>query len=273
MRILCTNPGKFGDILWSLPTVRAISQSIGAPVDFATSNDYKDIIPLVDAQPYIRAARYYPEWALTETGPCAPRVPPHVSNEYDRVVHLGYAGWPIGPTLPESHYKMAQAHLGELPPLDLDTPWIGEDADANGIDVHIGWNIMYPELKMGLTYAIAARFPKLYFNLVLPEALETRYEEWDWVPSNVDRWYCDWLDRASLLARAKVFLGCLSGQWVLANAMGKPTVIMEPAAGRNDNPLFWLDKPRNHLVRGNDGRATDNSRHVGDMLEEVLGGR
>jgi hypothetical protein len=81
----------------------------------------------------------------------------------------------------------------------------------------------------------------------------------------------DWSVTAQIAQGAQCYLGCLSSQWVLANALGKRCVVVEPNEHRW-HPVFYRDAPQNHLVRGNDGRPTFDARHAGDVLEEVLRG-
>ena len=55
-RYLCTFSGQYGDAIWSLPTVRAISQMVGEPVDFAIMHQYSSLVKLFRMQSYISEA-------------------------------------------------------------------------------------------------------------------------------------------------------------------------------------------------------------------------
>lgn len=301
MRILVTHPGRHGDILWALPTVRAISRWASAKVDFMTSKKYGRICDLLNAGAgdYIGYAWGDPAWEIEEGAPITPRVPPlpikylapgvgpvpghEVELRYDRIIHLGYPGWPSFPLAQETLLTAEQQMGNQVAAyFDLDAPWLKvKAAKPEGTSViALGWSEEWIELKMGITSALAQRFaeadqkralgvPSTSFHLVYYPG--GRHGEWiKSFPNNVGYHATDsWLLRAQILQESEIFLGCLSGSWVLANALGMPTVICEPEEMRW-NPIFWRDAPRNTLVKGNDGRPTFDSRHVGDALEAAL---
>lgn len=301
MRVLATMPGKFGDILWCLPTVRVLAEAAGEPVDFCTSEAYKSILPLIQEQEYIGKATHDESWQVQDTAPMTPQRPTNTAHSdvlyshYDKVIHLGYPQWPQS-LLAADIYIRAVGQWGKaLPELDLDTPWIQLDPEhefrpdnddyAERVagtelswhpDVHVGWSDEWAELKMGVLYALTGKGTHNYQVLTVPGS--RIQEEWlryypgdepDEVFENLSWYAARWYVTADALNRAKIFLGCLSSQWVLANALGKPTVIMEPNPHRH-NPIFFYDHPRNHLVKGNDGKPTFDARHVADMVKEVL---
>lgn len=286
MKILCTFPGRYGDLLWALPTVRAISQVYGQPVDLVTSAKYDSLAPLLAHQPYILLAWGATNWEVAETAPMTPRMPPE-NYGYDVLYHLGYPAWPR-PTLAQDIYDRAyeiaiRHHLhdafDELPPLDLATPWITVPPVAFTIRsggrplVWVGWSEEWLELKVGILALLALRFPGVTFGWLRPWV--GRYDEATGIErlgDNVVIVRADWMLTASLAARADCYLGCLSSQWVLANALGKPAIVVEPNKDRH-HPVFWQDGGgRNRLVIGNDGQPTFDARHTGDVLEEVLRG-
>jgi len=298
VKVLCTMPGKFGDILWSLPTVRCLREAAGEPVDLVTSPTYGSIIDLIHGQPYIGKAMVHPKWEVRDTAPMTPQRPPEFDAAcYDKVIHLGYERWPQN-LLPVEIYLQATGQWGkELPKLDLDTPWIQVDPEWDFCweehetyaeyrdwhpDVHVGWSDEWVELKMGVTYALTGRGEGRIDYQVLTAPGSRVEKEWlihypgagdefDETFENLSWYAAGWKITADALSHAKIFLGCLSSQWVLANALGKPTVIMEPNPHRH-NSIFFYGHPRNHLVRGNDGKPTFDARHVADMVKEVLGG-
>lgn len=301
MRILCTHPGRFGDILWALPTMRAIAEAYGQPVEFLTSAKYEAINKLVELQPYIACAEFDPAWQVIESAPMTPRVPPGADEYerrgindprpaippyYDHVFHLGYEGWP-SPTLAEDVYQRAVRQADRaLPPLDLDTPWIATPhvrlAPPDQPLVWVGWSEEYFELKVGILVCLAARFQQVEFQWLRPWG--GRYDEVDHTQDcvrpnrvqpqhrlgvNVSMVRARWPLAAALATAASAYVGCLSASWVLANALGLPVVAVEPNPQRH-HPVFWRESPRNRLVLGGDGKPTFDARHVGDMLQQVL---
>jgi hypothetical protein len=262
MKVLTSCAGRFGDILWQLATVRAISETLGEPVDFCTTGTYGSIIPLVQAQPYIREAFAVPEWQILTEAPAGPPEPPSVDPSYKWAFHLSFRGWPAWPTLAEGYWQTARVELPEVKPLDLERPWITPPSQYR-TDVAVGFGELWFELKYGLLELVERALPEVHFSVMAAEGSR-------WNTEGVRHYPLSWPKAASLIAGSKLFFGCLSAPWVLANALGKPTVIMEPAEPRH-NSIFWLEHPRNTMVRGHDGRPTFDSRHCVDALRKKLG--
>jgi hypothetical protein len=285
-------PGRYGDILWACPTLRALAEAYGTLITLAISPKYAGLQELLTRQPYLEGCDVVSDWDVQETAPMTPRMPPNPRylNDWDVVYHLGYEGWPE-PTLAEDVYRRATVtHLTRrgtaLPWMDLTTPWITPAPYVptdTGV-VWVGWSEEYFELKVGILVALAARFREQQFWWLRPWG--GRYDEVDklveegWVTPmqnlrhhrlgpNVGMIRTNWVDAAGLGASARCYLGCLSSQWVLANGLGKACVVVEPNPQRH-HPTFWRESPFNHLVRGLDGLPTFDARHAGDVLEEVL---
>src|SRR5258708_29092014 len=104
-RILVTCPGRHGDIIWSLPTARAISEAAGHPVDFLLAGEFGAIRPLLIEQPYLQQVYTLDTWA---PGDCVPPLDQahYTERGYDQVIHLGYRRWPAH-VLPEEIYLNA----------------------------------------------------------------------------------------------------------------------------------------------------------------------
>lgn len=287
MKILCTHPGRHGDILWALPTVRAISRYFAQPVDFATSWPYRKVCEVINGQDYIGHAWGAEGWKILETGPMTPQAIPEevlgqLSLKYDHVFNLGLTEWPMAPIAEYTRIR-ASDRYPELPignaELDLDDPWIRVKAGYPGVAVvALGWNELWIELKMGISFALFQRFGRyperpnhwpVNFHLVYYQ--DARHAEWkELLPAHVGRHATNsWLIRAGVLAESKVYVGCLGAMWVLANAMGMRTVIAEPAEPRW-NKAFWRESTRNTLVLGHDGKPTFDARAIGDALETAL---
>lgn len=274
MRVLCTYPGRYGDLLWALPAVRAIATTLKVPIDLGVAPKYRAITQLIEQQPYVAACYGIDGWAVEETAPMSPREPPRIPEGYDLVLHLGYEGWPA-PTLAQDVYERARALLDvrlgvTLGHLDL-SPWItpiGAIPAPRGPRVWLGWSEEHFELKVGITQILCARFPAVQFWWIRP--FGGRYDEYAVRAENLHLLPGDWLQTARWAASCTLYLGCLSSQWCLANALGLRCVAIEPAEARW-HPVFWSDGGgRNTLVRGNDGRPTFDARHIGDALDAAL---
>jgi len=265
MNALCTFPGKFGDLLWSLPTARALADEMG-PVDFLVSEAYGAIAPLVEAQPYIRRVIVDPRWQVQQTAPMTPQRPPssRLLEGYDAIYHLGYEGWPTRP-LP---YDIAYRAGVEI---DLEDPWITpapHDHPPGWIPSQTvtGWTDEWFELKVGITELLDPSHRRL---LPLGTASPRWSTEYPWTRSIGP---LDWIETAFICSRASLFLGDCSALHVLACGLGIPCVIMEPAEARWHD-IFWpygKTGPQVTLVLGGDGKPTFDARHVREALEKAL---
>lgn len=61
---LATFGGKFGDILWSMSTVKRLSEIVGVKADFAIMPQYESLLPLLQDQPYIDNAFVDKDWIM-----------------------------------------------------------------------------------------------------------------------------------------------------------------------------------------------------------------
>jgi hypothetical protein len=286
--ILCTCPGRHGDILWTLPAIRALHEATGATIDLLVAGKYAAVCPLLERQPYLRECVAMPEWTVEETAPMTPRLPPGIPVGYDAVYHLGYAGWPDRP-LPDQHLWTLQQQIPDLDLVEqiaeryrLDRPWITPPSPpippthwyTNRLA--IGFTDEWIELKAGLVFALLARVergrpykPSLYFGA------GSRWMEWERTLAPFLYGLCTprtWLETAQWVAESAVFLGCCSALHVLACGLGTPVVLVEPNEARH-HPIFYpygTDGPQVTLVKGNDGRPSFDARHTSAVIEQKL---
>ena len=265
MTTLCTFPGRAGDLLWALPSVRCISEALGEPVGLQVAGEFEGLGPVISAQPYIRYVWSDSRWALTP--PEEWLAPARTDTDTERVIHLGYRGWPQQ-TLPHETYERARIECAAfglpLPPLDLDTPWLS--VTPNGpADLAVGFTEQWFELKYGLLRLLTRSLP---ITLM-----------WDCFPGGrwVDEggfWPTTWSEAATRIASSRVFLGCCSAPHVLAVALGVPVVLMEPCEARH-NPILYpvgTTGPQVTLVRGHDGLPTFDARAVRTAVQTALRG-
>jgi hypothetical protein len=158
----------------------------------------------------------------------------------------------------------------------FDKPWIflpPIHQPATG-EIYLGWTDEWFELKLGVSSCLSRGLVDESMVLRTPES-----SRWLTEGLEVDGLYiapASWLETAQVLASCKLYVGCLSAQWVLANALGVPCVVVEPNPHRH-NPIFWWDgpmesdgKPRNRMVMGNDGKPTFDARAVVQAVKEEL---
>ncbi len=270
-RILCTFPGRAGDLLWALPTVRAISESLGYPVDLQIAGEFEGMLELLRLQPYLGHCSANPHWDMTQ-GWAAPMPVGTPERTYERGIHLGYRRWPEEPLPIEVYTQCRSTQVGlPLPLVDLTRPWITVK-DLPARQVAVGWTDCYFELKYGLMELVFEPRIKLSEKGLHPYTLVAPGSRWategGYSPT-------DWLEAARRIAGSEVFLGDCSALHVLAVALGKPCVIYEPMEARW-NPIFYpLGKvgPQVTLVVGNDGLPTQDARHTAETLKAVLNAR
>lgn len=290
--VICTFPGKFGDLLWALPTVRAIAETIGGPVSLQIPAGLRSIVSFLSRQPYLDRIYVDTAWQTIDTAPRQPIQPPwvlHCSDSepiesariyteteapYALVCHLGYREWPHLP-LPFEVERIAQEEYADaihrltgkmLRATRLD-PWLRPAWDLRPYarPLAIGFTDEYFELKFGIT------------QLVSHQA-SARFGHPGVFVGNSPRWGTEagpgryaWEDAASWIAVADVFLGCCSALHVLAVGLGTPVVVMEPNPHRF-HPIFWPLNgcgPRVTQVRGGDGQWTFDARHVWETILAV----
>lgn len=300
--LVITFPGKYGDLLWALPTIRALMRRREETATLLLPEKFGDIADLLMLQPYIDSVITYSGWRMQDTAPISPRIPPQAILEQFKAaefLHLGYRDWPLPNVLLHTletlnGNKSFLDAVGVDPilesELDLDTPWItvdGDEADLEGMAYTetpwiAGFTDEYFELKFGL-WSLLTKHRPWVGNSTL--ALEDCRPEFFWEqeersPLSISqgaRWKsegfhggCNWLDGAYWLSKTEAFLGDCSAWHVLAAAMGVPVVLMEPQEMRH-NPVFYpLPERQVFLVKGNDGKPTFDARHVAEALTSAI---
>ena len=274
-RVLCTMPGRAGDILWALPSVRAIAEHHGDPVDLLIAGEFASMVPLLEQQPYLARVHADPVWNMAEWKPPGRE---DVISPYDHVYHLGYRRWPECPLPFEVKFSLAafgwQGRFEDCPAPDLTRPWITvEDsgfAPAITVAITVGFTEAWFELKLGLLVCVeqALAYPDLY--VLVPPTGGRWVDEAE--GAITEPFPCTWLEAAQVIRNSPLFFGDCSALHVLAVGMGKPVVLMEPMEARWNDIFYPLGKtgPQVRLVTGNDGRPTFDARACADTLKEAL---
>jgi hypothetical protein len=261
MSILCTFPGRHGDLLWALPTVRAISEHLGTKVDLLIAGEFAGILPLLKQAPYLDHIHADPTWGMGH-GWNPPGREDWISP-YQEVFHLGYRRWPER-VLPEEVWLTAVGNyskLADLPAIDLHRPWL-RAAPQPWRDVVYGFSDCWFELKFGITELLFDDVDRVVG--IFPPG--SRWcSEGGYKPTS-------WLEALADIAGAKVLLSDCSALHVLAVAVGTPVVLVEPMDARWNDLFYPLGKdgPEVTLVKGLDGLPTFDARHVQETLTQVL---
>ena len=199
---LCTFSGRFGDILWSLPTVRALSKQVGKKVDLGIMPAYAGLLPLLNRQNYIQEAFVMNDWIL-EGSPFGdqPWKAPE-PEKYKKVWHLTYRYHPNGMSLMEFIATQHAISFGRTP-----IPFIN-------VTRTIGRHPM--------------RYISYAFNDYDSGAKESflgKLEDGLGDVSFVDVSKMPWDHAADAIYYSTAFVGCRSANWVLAAGVGKKNII------------------------------------------------
>jgi hypothetical protein len=270
--MLCTFPGRHGDLLWALPTLRALHDSGFGPVDLKIAGEFAGLVDLLERQPYLGHVYADPRWGMSQGW--QPPVGDDWISPYEKVLHLGYQRWPER-VLPEEPYLQAVKQLGHvIEPLDLKTPWINVPPTVNG-GLH-GWDplvVGFTEAWFELKYGIVCCLNKVDIpGLPRGHILAPVGSRWE---TEADYEGSSWSQAAEAIKHATLFLGDCSALHVLAVAIGTPVVLVEPMEARH-NPIFYpvgMHGPQVTMVIGLDGQPTFDARHTAETLKEVLCGR
>ena len=226
MKVICTFSGKFGDILWSLVTVKAITQVVGQMhVDMAIMPQYESLLPLIQDQPYIGEAFVIPEWICTGSPHGdQPWLPPRRFADYDRQYHLTYKGHPgITPGLPRMALIDFIAWQQGIKFVQNPVPFI----DA------IEYKLKVPYIAYAFNSDVAEI--KERFLEWAQRLTKEQVPEYDWR----DVTKLGWKGAAVAIKNAMAFVGCRSANWVLACGVGQKNIfIYEPNAARNKHGMF-----------------------------------
>lgn len=275
-----SHPGRFGDVLWALPTVRALAKDhrpvrLHLPVDPADTTPMRKLVPLLEKQEYLQEIVIREDWSIELEAPRRPTSPPDEASYGDAWVHLGYRDWP---TEPLPFYTASLAGYArdavDWSPWISAAPLAGGNADA----LLFHWSDRWFELKFGLTRLLDQHVSYWARYWTAPNS---RF-------ANEARWYGNTLENvARAIASSRLVVTDCSCVHVLAAAMGKKVVVVEPEENRH-HFIFWpgsRQDERGHWkqaenafgrliypVIGGDGKPTFDARHTSDLIKELLHG-
>lgn len=243
--ILCTFPGKFGDILWALPTVREISQITSQKVDFYVMPYYENLMGLLSCQDYIDTPGVIGNWVRTHSnfgdqpwkapeGITLQRVGDRevIEKKYKQIWHLGYRAHP-GVTAPDMCLVDFIAYQQGLQLSQPIVPFMDVDDDVEGLHLQTTFadGSFMDLVRKNNIIAFAfndqyAQMKDLFFKALWLEMRGTGIEFFNL--NNVV-----WKEAAWILKNSLAFIGCRSACWVMATGLGKQTITYEPHPARH----------------------------------------
>lgn len=289
MSFLVCHPGRYGDLLWALPTVRALAEYHGEaariilPADAMDGTPMEAMAPLLIQQEYIGRVDVDPTWHITSDAPRRPRFPASAQSLAMR--SLGYEDWPRKP-LPYEVASLAGDDIYNLAankPEVFFRPWIEMASTMLPLRkpaILVHWTDRWFELKLGIVKEIGRLLPGVYVDWYA--AKDSRMHQAGATPCTFE-----WL--AAAMTEHSVVLTDCSAAHVLAAAVGVRTVlVMEPERDRH-HFIFWpgslvhddgvtkhwrpMGTPLGDRIKpvlGTDGAPTFDSRHVIDEIVKVL---
>lgn len=211
-KALCTFPGPNGDILWSLPTAKALADMYGESVDFGVMPYYENLLPLIANQPYISKAFVVKDWIRLHSnyGDQPWAAPKEIEEGYEHVHHLGYRGHPGlggGKRLPLIDFTADQQGVKLRDPL----PFLLAPRTQKDPYVAVGFNPQYPDEK-------TAFLNKVKSEIDIPM---------------VDTTVIPWLEASQVISDATCFVGCRSSNFVISHGVGQKFMfIFDPHPAR-----------------------------------------
>lgn len=200
---MCSVPfsGNCGDILWSLPTVRALSWLYSPKVDFCCMGMFDSLIPLIQRQPYVDKAFSWPTWtAVNDMFGRQPWYPPReVEQGYERVFHLGYRFHPNIPLIDFTAEQQGLKLKAPLPFLEVDSLTVDGDMVA----------VAFNDYEKLLTNRFLG-----HLRTIVPEG---KFVEVTGMP---------WLEAAAFIKAAKGFVGCRSANNVMAHGVKQDNIFI-----------------------------------------------
>jgi hypothetical protein len=209
--MIVTMPGKLGDALYSLPTIKLLSEIRGEKITFWTSPYCKPLKTLFEAQRCVKDVFIDNQYAYQHDNlgmqPWRMQNAELVGQE---VIHLGFRGYPPC-SLPLYMLRLA-----------------GFDTSEQKV-----------EASMVLDYTITRKIEGDYIVLA-PKTLNPQFEElWraltteykvvsigtEYFPGTIDMTGLDFLETCAIIDNAKLYAGTLSAMLALANFFNVPKIV------------------------------------------------
>ncbi len=235
-KIACAHPGKIGDALYALPTVRALCRQHDAVCDFYTSEHCAPMKDLVEHQLYIHQM-IVPAGYEIQSHDCGiqPWHMPVDPRGYVAVYQMGFQGCPSGFI---AGYIAEKAGLPRA---------VGDDCQL------VAPRSMYAGMFTDGYVTLCARgetsYAPLFREFVKRCALPC-FEvgaPGQAVCGGVDRTGRSLLEMASLISGSRAYLGLMSGPLVVANGFPGVTKIV-PHDGIHWDMSHVLRAPNNHYL-------------------------
>jgi SAM-dependent methyltransferase len=206
-KIACAHPGKIGDALYALPSVRELCRRHGCLADFYTSSYCRPLTRLLEAQSYIDQVVVPDNYVLRDVSCGGQPWQMPVPGSYDAIYQMGFRSFPSEP-LPD--------HIARSVGLPPGLP-IMYDCDPGRPPIDEPYIVAAPRGPSAFFQGIADQSPIAVVELGAAG-------ERSGSARAIDQTGLDMLDSLPWIAHSKGFVGLQSSMLVLANGFEVPKV-------------------------------------------------
>jgi hypothetical protein len=222
-KIVCTHPGKMGDLLWSLPTINALYLDRDSKIDLITSKYCAPLKAFLEYQDCIEKVIVSEEYVAQhhDFGTQPWEMP--VDGEYNEIFHLGFR------ESPQMHLRDYMAQLAGIDPVDFIAKYPPFNPPNGYISIAAASRWFYTKAN----YLLMKIAEKISLPIVwVGEKIETDI--------GINLTGLDFLYTASVLAHANTAVSYSSSNGVLAWLVGKKPLIIAIGPDGSFPPLFYL---------------------------------
>lgn len=237
--LACSHPGKMGDTLYALPTMRKLSEITGEQVDFFTSDYCRPLRRLFEYQSFISNFSIPSTYVIERMDMgIQPYKMPVDLGYYSKVYHLGFRRHPDRPL---SDFIANEAGLGEIDRIQYDYKHF-YTSDVPYIVVAARGETSYKQLFID-------------FIESCPIDVVVIGGDGDNIDCGFSICGTDFLETVTWIANSRGFLGLQSSQLALANGFDIPKIAVHDG-------IHW---DMNHVLR-----SDTNFYPINPTVEEIL---
>ncbi len=221
------HPGKIGDLLYILPTVKFICERDGATADIYTSEMCRSTESLFKYQKYVNDFIVSKDYKMEHYNQGVQPWYMYVPMGYEKVYQLGFEHFPSGPL---HKYIAGQIGLEDIPDPHYEFPDKNYSDEPYIVVAHCG-NHTSAGLKEAYAYFIHnCPIKTVQAGTIHDGAIATR---------DHDQLGIDFLDLASLISKAKAYVGFYSAALAIANGFpGLLKVVTSSRSGGEAHGLY-----------------------------------
>lgn len=224
-KVAFTHPGKHGDCIYALPTVKKLCEMLGTTADFYTSEYCAPLKPLFEYQSYIDHFYVSPNYVIERMDlGVQPYYVPVDRSLYYKVWHLGFRHVPD-----EAIHKFIGHSVGiEVDDPVYEVPGYGSALKMPYITISSRGETSYADL-----FREVIRSDPMRFVIVGGKG--------EYLGEGIDATGLDYLQTASIIGFSIGFIGIMSSQLCLANGFNIPKVIPHDGHSWDMNHVIYSD--------------------------------